>query len=68
MAQYWYKKDKRIKRTSDILSNQEVKSLKDNGYVRIKSRSNVNDLYDAPKPKPKKVNKKVKKYKKSKKK
>ncbi len=68
MAQYWYKKDKRIKRVSDILSNQEVKSLKDSGYVRIKDRFNVNDLYDAPKPKPKKVNKKVKKSKKSKKK
>ena len=63
MAQYWYKKDKRIKRTSDILSKEETQNLKDNGYVRIKSRSNVNDLYDAPKVK-KVVKKKVKKSKK----
>ena len=39
MAQYWYKKDKRIKRISeqdddrDVI--QQVKNLKDKGYVKV---------------------------------
>ena len=61
MAQYWYKKDKRIKRISeqhddrDVIS--QVKVLKSKGYVRIKDRRNPDELYytkSKSKPKPKK--------------
>jgi len=50
MAQYWYKKDKRIKRISEQHDDrdviQQVAQLKENGYVRINDRHNPNDLYD----------------------
>ena len=59
MAQYWYKKDKRIKRIGDIPTDSEVKSLEDLGYVRIKDRRDPSSLYKPKaKPKPKKKAKK----------
>ena len=67
MAQYWYKKDKRIKRISEQHDDrdviQQVAQLKENGYVRINDRHNPNDLYDkSPKVKKKsKVKSKAKK-------
>ena len=61
MAQYWYKKDKRIKRISEQHDDRDVikqvADLKSNGYVRIKDRHNPDELYytkPKPKPKPKK--------------
>ena len=64
MAQYWYKKEKRIKRISEQHDDRDVikqvKDLKANGYVRIKDRRNPDDLYEKPKPK-KKAKSKAKK-------
>ena len=68
MAQYWYKKDKRVKRISEQHDDRDVikqvKELEENGYVRINDRHNPNDLYSKKvksKPKPKlKRNLKVK--------
>ena len=59
MAQYWYKKDKRVKRIPeqdddrDVISR--VKALKAKGYVRVLDRRNPeNTIVEQPKPKPKK--------------
>ena len=66
MAQYWYKKDKRVKRISEQHDDRDVikqvKELGKNGYVRINDRHNPNDLYSKkveskPKPKAKKKSK-----------
>jgi len=63
MAQYWYKKDKRVLRISEQHDDRDVikqvKELGENGYVRINDRHNPNDLYSKkveskPKPKAKK--------------
>ena len=40
MAQYWYKKDKRVLRVDDNLSTDKQKELKDNGYVQVSDRRN----------------------------
>ena len=70
MAQYWYKKDKRVKRISEQHDDRDVikqvKELEENGYVRINDRHNPNDLYSEkvkskPKPKAKKKSKVKKK-------
>ena len=70
MAQYWYKKDKRVKRISEQHDDRDVikqvKELKENGYVRINDRHNPNDLYSKKvesksKPKAKKKSKGKKK-------
>ena len=61
MAQYWYKKDKRIKRLSEQHDDRDVikqvKALKDKGYVKISDRRNPeSSIVKQPKPatKPKK--------------
>ena len=58
MAQYWYKKDKRVKRISeqdddrDVI--QQVKELKAKGYVKVSDRRNPeSSIVEKPKPKPK---------------
>ena len=60
MAQFWYKKDKRIKRISeqdddrDVI--QQVKNLKDKGYVKVSDRRNPEGTIveqSKPKAKPK---------------
>ena len=58
MAQYWYKKDKRVKRISeqddrrDVI--QQVKDLKAKGYVKVLDRRNPeNTIVKQPKPAPK---------------
>ena len=68
MAQYWYKKDKRVKRISEQHDDRDVirqvKELEENGYVRINDRHNPNDLYSKKvksKPSPKKKSKVKKK-------
>ena len=68
MAQYWYKKDKRVKRISEQHDDRDVikqvKELEENGYVRINDRHNPNDLYVKKvksKPKAKKKSKGKKK-------
>ena len=54
MAQYWYKKDKRVKRVDDDLSTDSKKELKDNGYVQVSDRRNPeNTIISKPKPKAK---------------
>tara|TARA_R100000700_G_scaffold37192_1_gene47140 strand:+ start:891 stop:1097 length:207 start_codon:yes stop_codon:yes gene_type:complete len=44
MAQYWYKKDKRVKRITDNANDSavldQVKKLKANGYVQVLDRKN----------------------------
>jgi hypothetical protein len=44
MSQYWYKKDKRVKRISEQDDNrdviQQVKDLKAKGYVKVSDRRN----------------------------
>tara|TARA_Y100000310_G_C20645290_1_gene796221 strand:+ start:1185 stop:1382 length:198 start_codon:yes stop_codon:yes gene_type:complete len=65
MAQYWYKKDKRVKRISEQDDNrdviQQVKELKANGYVKVLDRRNPEgSIVEQPKPKAK-VKKKEKK-------
>ena len=70
MAQYWYKKDKRVLRISEQHDDRDVikqvKDLEENGYVRINDRHNPNDLYskkvkNKSKPKAKKRSKGKKK-------
>ena len=67
MANYWYKKDKRVLRISEQHDDRDVikqvKELGENGYVRINDRHNPNDLYSKKvesksKPKAKKKSKK----------
>ena len=58
MAQYWYKKDKRIKRISEQEDDRDVikqvKELKANGYVKVSDRRNPEgSIIEQPKPKPK---------------
>ena len=42
MAQYWYKKDKRVKRISEQSDDRDVikqvKDLKEKGYVQVQDR------------------------------
>ena len=59
MAQYWYKKDKRVKRIPEQHDDRDVisrvKALKAKGYVRVLDRRNPeNTIVEQPKPKPKK--------------
>ena len=68
MAQYWYKKDKRVLRISEQHDDRDVikkvKELEGNGYVRINDRHKANDVYSKKvksKPKPKKKSKGKKK-------
>jgi len=63
MAQYWYKKDKRIKRISEQSDDKDViiqiKILKLNGYVQVLDRRNPeNTIIEKPKLKPKPKSKK----------
>ena len=58
MAQYWYKKEKRIKRISEQDDDrdvvQQVKDLKANGYVKVLDRRNPEgSIVEQPKPEPK---------------
>ena len=58
MAQYWYKKDKRVKRIPEQDDSkaviQQVKDLKANGYVKVLDRRNPEStIVEQPKPKPK---------------
>ena len=58
MAQYWYKKDKRIKRLSEQHDDRDVikqvKALKDKGYVKVLDRRNPEGtIVEKPKPKAK---------------
>ncbi len=58
MAQYWYKKDKRIKRIGDDNGDRDVirqvKELKANGYVQVLDKRNPKgSLFEQPKPKAK---------------
>ena len=58
MAQYWYKKDKRVKRISEQDDHrgviQQVKDLKAKGYVKVLDRRNPeNTIVKQPKPAPK---------------
>tara|TARA_Y100000310_G_scaffold71598_1_gene67485 strand:+ start:413 stop:625 length:213 start_codon:yes stop_codon:yes gene_type:complete len=61
MAQYWYKKDKRVKRISEQDDHrgviQQIKDLKAKGYVKVLDRRNPeSSIVKQPKPatKPKK--------------
>ncbi len=69
MAQYWYKKDKRIKRISEDNKDRDVvkqvAELKANGYVQVLDRRNPSATV-VEKPKPKIKSKAKKKSKKSK--
>lgn len=56
MAQYWYKKDKRVKRIpeqddhKDVI--QQIKELKAKGYVKVSDRRNPEgSIVAQPKPK-----------------
>ena len=52
MANYWYKKDKRVLRVDDNLSTDKQKELKDNGYVQVSDRRNPeNSIIKDSKPK-----------------
>ena len=58
MAQYWYKKDKRIKRISEQHDDRDVvkqvKALKDKGYVKVLDKRNPEgSIVEQPKPAPK---------------
>ena len=58
MAQYWYKKDKRVKRISEQDDSkaviEQVKDLKANGYVKVLDRRNPEgSIVEQPKPEPK---------------
>ena len=58
MAQYWYKKDKRVKSISEQHDDrqviQQVADLKAKGYVQVLDRRNPEDsIVEHPKPKPK---------------
>ena len=74
MAQYWYKKDKRVKRISEQDDDRDVvkqvAELKANGYVQVLDRRNPEgSIVEKPKPKPKpKAKPKAKPKKKAKKK
>ena len=70
MAQYWYKKEKRIKRISEDNDDRDVikqvAELKANGYVKVLDRRNpkatiVEQPKTNPKPKSKKKSKSKKK-------
>ena len=66
MAQYWYKKDKRIKRISEQEDDRDVikqvKELELNGYVKVLDRRNPKgSIVEKPKAKPKKAKSKSKK-------
>ena len=68
MAQYWYKKDKRVKRISEQHDDRDVvkqvAELKANGYVQVLDRRNpITTIVEQPKPKakPKKKSKSKKK-------
>ena len=63
MAQYWYKKDKRVKRISEQHDDRDVikqvKELELNGYVKVLDRRNPKgSIVEKPKPKPKATPKK----------
>lgn len=62
MAQYWYKKDKRIKRISEQSDDRDVvrqvKDLKENGYIQVKDRRNLEPILPKKTPKPKPIKKK----------
>ena len=63
MAQYWYKKDKRIKRVSDDATKNEIKILELDGYIQVSDRSNPEEsivIKNKPKAKSKKKAKKKK--------
>ena len=63
MAQYWYKKDKRIKRVSDDAQKNEIKILELDGYIQVSDRSNPEEsivIKNKPKAKSKKKVKKKK--------
>ena len=73
MAQYWYKKEKRIKRISEQDDDRDVikqvAELKDKGYVKVSDRRNPeSSIFEQPKPKakPKAKSKSKKKAKKKK--
>ena len=58
MAQYWYKKDKRVKRISEQDDSkaviEQVKDLKVKGYVKVSDRRNPeSSIVEKPKPKAK---------------
>lgn len=57
MAQYWYKKDKRVKRISEQNDDRDVikqvKDLKEKGYVQVQDRRTLK-VINKPKPKKKK--------------
>ena len=70
MAQYWYKKDKRVKRIGDDKKDRDVinqvAELKAGGYVQVLDRRNPGgSIVEKPKakpvPKPKKKTKAKKK-------
>ena len=68
MAQYWYKKDKRVKRISEQSDDRDViaqvKELEVNGYVKVLDRTNPEGSIvkaEKPKAKPKKAKSKAKK-------
>ena len=69
MAQYWYKKDKRVKRIGDDKQDRDVinqvAELKAGGYVQVLDRSNPEgSIIEQPKPKSKPKPKAKKKSKK----
>ena len=58
MAQYWYKKDKRVKRISEQSDDRDViaqvKKLEEDGYVKVLDRTNPEgSVVQKPKPKAK---------------
>ena len=58
MAQYWYKKEKRIKRISEQHDDRDVikqvKALKAKGYVKVLDKRNPEgSIVEQPKPAPK---------------
>ena len=66
MAQFWYKKDKRVQRLSDDASDKsvvaKVKKLKADGYVKVTDRFNPEaSIIKTSKPKAKPKAKKEKK-------
>ena len=57
MAQYWYKKDKRVKRIGDDKQDRDVinqvAELKASGYVQVLDRRNPEgSIVEKPKAKP----------------
>jgi len=58
MAQYWYKKDKRVKRIPEQSDDrdviQRIKDLKAKGYVKVLDKRNPEGtIVEQPKPEPK---------------